>query len=190
MIPSQDAFEQRVGPRKVRRLLSEQQPREPPGDFRLRIGQRLRLWGKRANGHFEGTWKNVIFLSATPGPYELEKCTGEIVEQVIRPTGLVDPRISVKPARGQVPDLLHRIAERAAVHERVLVTTLTKRLAEDLSGYIKQEGLKGEYLHSEIDTLERVQILRDLRRGVFDVLVGINLLREGLDLPETSSSSG
>ncbi len=135
---------------------------------------------------FEGTWKNVLFMSATPAPYELEHCGGEVVEQIIRPTGLIDPPIAVHPARGQVPDLLHRIAERAAVGERVLVTTLTKRLAEDLSRYIKQEGLRGEYLHSEIDTLERVQILKSLQAGVFDVLVGVNLLREGLDLPDVS----
>jgi excinuclease ABC subunit B len=135
---------------------------------------------------FEGMWDQVLFVSATPGPYELEKCGGEIVEQIIRPTGLVDPEIQVKPARGQVPDLLTRIGERAAAGERVLVTTLTKRLAEDLSKYILQEGLRGKYLHSEIDTLERVEILNELRAGAFDVLVGVNLLREGLDLPEVS----
>jgi excinuclease ABC subunit B len=135
---------------------------------------------------FEGTWKNVIFMSATPGPYELEHTAGEVVEQIVRPTGLIDPPITVRPARGQVPDLLQRIAQRAAIGERVLVTTLTKRLAEDLSRYIKQEGLRGEYLHSEIDTLERVHILKDLQAGKFDVLVGVNLLREGLDLPEVS----
>jgi len=117
---------------------------------------------------------------------ELELCGGEIIEQVIRPTGLIDPPIEVRPARGQVPDLLQRIAERAAAGERVLVTTLTKRLAEDLSKYIQQEGLKGKYLHSDIETIERVQILRELREGKFDVLVGVNLLREGLDLPEVS----
>ena len=109
-----------------------------------------------------------------------------MVEQIIRPTGLVDPQIAVQPARGQVPDLLQRIGQRATAGERVLVTTLTKRLAEDLSQYIQQEGLRGQYLHSEIDTLERVKILNDLRRGAFDVLVGVNLLREGLDLPEVS----
>jgi len=135
---------------------------------------------------FEETWQNVLFMSATPGPYELERCGGEVVEQIIRPTGLIDPPIEVRPARGQVPDLLTRIAERAAAGERVLVTTLTKRLAEDLSRYIKQEGLRGEYLHSEIDTLERVEILKSLQAGKFDVLVGVNLLREGLDLPEVS----
>ena len=135
---------------------------------------------------FEAMWDQVLFVSATPGPYELEKCGGEVVEQIIRPTGLVDPPITVQPARGQVPDLLQRIGQRAAAGERILVTTLTKRLAEDLSQYIQQEGLRGRYLHSEIDTLERVGILNDLRQGKFDVLVGVNLLREGLDLPEVS----
>jgi excinuclease ABC subunit B len=135
---------------------------------------------------FQGMWHQVLFLSATPGPIELELCGGEVVEQIIRPTGLVDPPIEVHPARGQVPDLLQRIAQRAAAHERVLVTTLTKRLAEDLSKYIQQEGLRGKYLHSDIDTLERVAILKELREGKFDVLVGVNLLREGLDLPEVS----
>ncbi|NLE58813.1 MAG: excinuclease ABC subunit UvrB [Planctomycetes bacterium] len=135
---------------------------------------------------FEGMWNQVLFVSATPGPYELGKCGGEVVEQIIRPTGLVDPMIYVHPARGQVPDLLDRISERVAVGERVLVTTLTKRLAEDLSAYVEQKGFRCKYLHSEIDTLERVEILNDLRRGDFDVLVGVNLLREGLDLPEVS----
>jgi len=135
---------------------------------------------------FEAMWSKVLFVSATPGPYELEKCGGEVVEQIIRPTGLVDPTIEVAPARGQVPDLLRRIQERAAAGQRVLVTTLTKRLAEDLSAYIQQAGLRGRYLHSEIETLERIEILRDLRLGHFDVLVGVNLLREGLDLPEVS----
>jgi len=135
---------------------------------------------------FEAMWHKVLFVSATPGPYELKLCGGEVVEQIIRPTGLVDPQIEVHPARGQVPDLLKRIQERVAAGERVLVTTLTKRLAEDLSAYIQQAGLRGRYLHSEIDTLERVDILRELREGVFDVLVGVNLLREGLDLPEVS----
>jgi excinuclease ABC subunit B len=135
---------------------------------------------------FQSMWDQVLFVSATPGPMELELCGGEIVEQIIRPTGLVDPPIEVLPARGQVPDILRRIAERAAAGERVLVTTLTKRLAEDLSRYIQNEGLRGRYLHSDIDTLERVAILKDLREGKFDVLVGVNLLREGLDLPEVS----
>ena len=135
---------------------------------------------------FEAMWSQALFVSATPGPYELRKCEGEVVEQVIRPTGLVDPIIEVRPARGQVPDLLAQCHERVAAGQRVLITTLTKRLAEDLSSYIQQAGLRGRYLHSEIDTLERVEILRDLRLGQFDVLVGVNLLREGLDLPEVS----
>ncbi|OWY71709.1 excinuclease ABC subunit B [cyanobacterium TDX16] len=135
---------------------------------------------------FEAMWDQTLFVSATPGPYELRKTGGEVVEQVIRPTGLLDPVISVRPARGQVPDLLHEIQVRTAAGQRTLVTTLTKRLAEDLAGYIQQTGIKGAYLHSEIDTLERVQILRELRDGKYDCLVGVNLLREGLDLPEVS----
>jgi len=135
---------------------------------------------------FENMWKQALFVSATPGPYELKKCNGEAVEQVIRPTGLLDPLITVKPARGQVPDLLHQIQARVAAGERTLVTTLTKRLAEDLAAYIQQAGIRGAYLHSEIDTIERVQVLRELRDGKYDVLVGVNLLREGLDLPEVS----
>ncbi len=135
---------------------------------------------------FEAMWNQVLFVSATPAPYELVKCGGEVVEQIIRPTGLVDPVIHVAAARGQVPDLLKRIDDRVLAGERVLVTTLTKRLAEDLSAYIDQRGYRGRYLHSEIDTLERVEIINDLRRGEFDVLVGVNLLREGLDLPEVS----
>jgi len=128
----------------------------------------------------------VVFVSATPGPYELAKAGGVVVEQVIRPTGLMDPPIDVRPVKGQVDDLLAEIRDRAARKERVLVTTLTKRMAEDLTAYYHELGVKVRYLHSDIDTLERVEILRDLRRGVFDVLVGINLLREGLDLPEVS----
>jgi excinuclease ABC subunit B len=128
----------------------------------------------------------VVFVSATPGPYELAKAGGVVVEQVIRPTGLMDPPIEVRPVRGQVDDLLTEIRDRAAKHERVLVTTLTKRMAEDLTTYYQELGVRVRYLHSDIDTLERVEILRDLRRGTFDVLVGINLLREGLDLPEVS----
>jgi len=135
---------------------------------------------------FQSMWGRVLFVSATPGPFELDLCGGEIVEQIIRPTGLVDPPIEVLSARGQVQDILQRIGQRAAAGERVLVTTLTKRLAEDLSRYIEQEGLKCRYLHSDIDTLERVTILKELREGKFDVLVGVNLLREGLDLPEVS----
>ncbi len=128
----------------------------------------------------------VLYVSATPGKVELERTGGEVVEQVIRPTGLIDPEILVHPAQGQVPHLLEAIKERVAQGDRVLVTALTKRLAEDLSAYIQEAGIRGRYLHSEIETLERVEILRDLREGKFDVLVGINLLREGLDLPEVS----
>jgi len=134
----------------------------------------------------EKLWPQVLFVSATPGPYELEKTGGQFVEQVIRPTGLVDPVIEVRPADGQVPDLLERIRQRTAAGQRTLVTTLTKRLAEDLSNYLADQEIKCRYLHSEIDTLDRVQILRELREGQFDVLVGVNLLREGLDLPEVS----
>src|ERR1044071_8299713 len=130
--------------------------------------------------------RQVVFVSATPGPYELTKSGGVVVEQVIRPTGLMDPPIDVRPVRGQVDDLLKEIRERAERKERVLVTTLTKRMAEDLTAYYQELGVKVRYLHSDIDTLERIEILRDLRRGAFDVLVGINLLREGLDLPEVS----
>jgi excinuclease ABC subunit B len=130
--------------------------------------------------------KQALFMSATPAAYELERSGGEVVEQVIRPTGLVDPVLHVKPARGQVPDLIEEIKKRAAIKERVLVTTLTKRLAEDLSNYLREAGLRGKWLHSELDAIERVQVLRELREGAFDVLVGVNLLREGLDLPEVS----
>jgi excinuclease ABC subunit B len=135
-------------------------------------------WEQRVN--------QVVFVSATPGPYELSKAGGVVVEQVIRPTGLMDPPIEVRPVRGQVDDLLKEIRDRVSQKERVLVTTLTKRMAEDLTTYYQELGVKVRYLHSDIDTLERVEILRDLRRGAFDVLVGINLLREGLDLPEVS----
>ena len=128
----------------------------------------------------------VLFVSATPSQYELKTCRGEVVEQIIRPTGLIDPEIAVRPARGQVDDLLIEIAKRADRGERVLVTTLTKRMAEDLSEFIQEEGLRGHYLHSEMDAFERVDVLRDLRLGRFDVVVGVNLLREGLDLPEVS----
>lgn len=128
----------------------------------------------------------ILFVSATPGSYELKKCHGHVVEQIIRPTGLVDPVIHVKPAKTQVDDLLKQIKIRIQRKERVLVTTLTKRLAEDLNEYVKEEGFKGMYLHSEINAIERVTILRDLRLGKFDVLIGVNLLREGLDLPEVS----
>ncbi len=128
----------------------------------------------------------VVFVSATPGPYELRQSQGVVVEQIIRPTGLVDPEIDIRPVRGQVDDLLGEIRARVASRERVLVTTLTKRMSEDLTQYYQELGVRVRYLHSDIETLERVEILRDLRRGTFDVLVGINLLREGLDLPEVS----
>ena len=135
---------------------------------------------------FEHRTNQVIYVSATPGPYELTKTGGVVVEQVIRPTGLVDPEVEVRPVKGQVDDLLEQIRQRTARNERVLVTTLTKRMAEDLAEYFAEVGVRFRYLHSEIETLERVRILRDLRRGEFDVLIGINLLREGLDLPEVS----
>jgi excinuclease ABC subunit B len=135
---------------------------------------------------FEARVGQVVYVSATPGPYELQKSGGVVVEQVIRPTGLMDPPIDVRPVKGQVDDLLAEIRTRAAKNERVLVTTLTKRMAEDLTEYYHDLGVRVRYLHSDIETLERVRILRDLRRGEFDVLVGINLLREGLDLPEVS----
>jgi len=127
----------------------------------------------------------VIFTSATPGPYEL-KVSDQVVEQIIRPTGLVDPEVIVRPTKGQIDDLIGEIKERVSRGERVLVTTLTKRMAEDLSEYLAELDLKVHYLHSEIETLVRSEILRDLRLGVYDVVVGINLLREGLDLPEVS----
>ncbi len=135
---------------------------------------------------FEERVNQVVYVSATPGPYELEKTAGVVVEQVIRPTGLMDPVIVVQPAKGQIDDLVGRIHQRIERGERVLVTTLTKRMAEDLTEYYQELGIRAKYLHSDIDTLDRVKILRDLRRGDFDVLVGINLLREGLDLPEVS----
>jgi excinuclease ABC subunit B len=128
----------------------------------------------------------TVYLSATPGPYELERSGGEFVEQVIRPTGLVDPEVVVKPTKGQIDDLVHEIRSRAERDERVLVTTLTKKMAEDLTDYLLELGIRVRYLHSEVDTLRRVELLRELRKGDYDVLVGINLLREGLDLPEVS----
>jgi len=135
---------------------------------------------------FEHRVNQAIYVSATPGPYELTKSGGVFVEQVIRPTGLVDPEVEIRPVKGQVDDLLEEIRIRAAKNERVLVTTLTKRMAEDLSEYFSEIGVRCRYLHSEVETLDRIKILRDLRRGEFDVLIGINLLREGLDLPEVS----
>ncbi|HTW47824.1 MAG TPA: excinuclease ABC subunit UvrB [Acidobacteriaceae bacterium] len=135
---------------------------------------------------FEARTNQLVYVSATPGPYELTKAAGVVVEQIIRPTGLVDPEVEIRPVRGQIDDLLHEIRDRAQKNERVLVTTLTKRMAEDLAGYYSEVGVRCRYMHSEIETLERVKLLRDLRRGEYDVLIGINLLREGLDLPEVS----
>lgn len=135
---------------------------------------------------FESRVHQVIYVSATPGPYELTKAAGVVVEQVIRPTGLIDPEIEVRPIKGQVDDLLGEIRSRAERNERALVNTLTKRMAEDLSEYYSEVGVKCAYLHSEVSTLDRLKILRDLRRGIYDVLIGVNLLREGLDLPEVS----
>ena len=135
---------------------------------------------------FENRVNQVVYVSATPGPYELGKTHGEFVEQIIRPTGLIDPPVEIRPIKGQVDDLLHEIRLRTAQNERTLVTTLTKRMAEDLSGYYTEVGVKCAWLHSEVTTLDRIKILRDLRRGEHDVLIGVNLLREGLDLPEVS----
>src|SRR4029079_8971656 len=135
---------------------------------------------------FERRTNQIVYVSATPGPYELTKTGGVVVEQVIRPTGLTDPQVEVRPVRGQIDDLLHEIRARAEKNERVLVTTLTKRMSEDLAEYYTEVGGKCRYLHSEVETLDRIKILRGLRRGEFDVLIGINLLREGLDLPEVS----
>ncbi|MGA2019114.1 MAG: excinuclease ABC subunit UvrB [Candidatus Sulfotelmatobacter sp.] len=135
---------------------------------------------------FDHRTNQLVYVSATPGPYELTKSAGVVVEQIIRPTGLIDPEIEVRPVKGQIDDLLHEIRARVEHGERVLVTTLTKRMAEDLAEYYAEVGVKCRYMHSEIETLERVKILRDLRKGEFDVLIGINLLREGLDLPEVS----
>jgi excinuclease ABC subunit B len=135
---------------------------------------------------FESRAHQTIYVSATPGPYELTKSAGVVVEQIIRPTGLVDPEVEIRPIRGQIDDLLAEIRLRVELNQRVLVTVLTKRMAEDLSGYYSEVGVKCRYMHSEIETLERVRLLRDLRRGEYDVLIGINLLREGLDLPEVS----
>jgi excinuclease ABC subunit B len=135
---------------------------------------------------FEHRTNQLVYVSATPGPYELTKSAGVVVEQIIRPTGLIDPEVEVRPVKGQIDDLLHEIRARVDKGERVLVTTLTKRMSEDLAEYYAEVGLKCRYMHSEIETLERVKILRDLRKGEFDVLIGINLLREGLDLPEVS----
>ncbi len=135
---------------------------------------------------FEHRMNQMVYVSATPGPWELTKSAGVVIEQIIRPTGLVDPPVEIRPVKGQIDDLLHEIRDRVSRNERVLVTTLTKRMSEDLAEYYAEVGVKCRYMHSEIETLERVKILRDLRKGEFDVLIGINLLREGLDLPEVS----
>ena len=154
-------------------------------DFGFRLPSALD--NRPLNFHeFEACVGQTVYVSATPGPYELEKSQGVIIEQIIRPTGLIDPEVTVRPARDQVDDLLEEIRRRIEVDERVLVTTLTKKMAEDLTDYFQDVGLKVRYIHSDVETIERVEIIRDLRRGVFDVLVGINLLREGLDLPEVS----
>ncbi|MCG3203535.1 MAG: UvrABC system protein B [Elusimicrobia bacterium] len=135
---------------------------------------------------FESMVPQAVYVSATPGPYELEHCKGEVVEQVIRPTGLVDPEVTIHPTKGQIPDLMRRIKEHVAKKFRVLITTLTKKMAEDLTDYLNDQGLRVRYMHSDIDALERIEIIQKLRKAEFDVLVGINLLREGLDLPEVS----
>jgi excinuclease ABC subunit B len=135
---------------------------------------------------FESRSGQIIYVSATPGPYELTKSSGVVVEQIIRPTGLTDPNVEIRPVKGQIDDLLAEIRDRANKNQRVLVTTLTKRMAEDLAGYYTEVGVRCRYMHSEIETLERIKLLRDLRKGEYDVLIGINLLREGLDLPEVS----
>ncbi len=135
---------------------------------------------------FEERTNQIIYVSATPGPYELTKSSGVVVEQIIRPTGLVDPPVEIRPVKGQIDDLLHEIRDRVSKGERVLVTTLTKRMSEDLAEYYAEVGVRCRYMHSEIETLERIKLLRDLRKGEYDVLIGINLLREGLDLPEVS----
>jgi excinuclease ABC subunit B len=135
---------------------------------------------------FESRTGQIVYVSATPGPYELTKSAGVVVEQIIRPTGLIDPVVEIRPIKGQIDDLLAEIRDRAEKNQRVLVTTLTKRMAEDLAGYYTEVGVRCRYMHSEIETLERIKLLRDLRKGEYDVLIGINLLREGLDLPEVS----
>jgi excinuclease ABC subunit B len=135
---------------------------------------------------FQSRINQVLYVSATPGPYELKKTEGVVVQQIVRPTGLIDPEIIIKPIKGQMDDLLHQIKLRANRNERVLVTTLTKKMAEDLTEFLSEYGVRVRFLHSEVDTLDRVVVLRDLRRGIFDALIGVNLLREGLDLPEVS----
>jgi excinuclease ABC subunit B len=135
---------------------------------------------------FESRTGQIIYVSATPGSYELTKSAGVVVEQIIRPTGLIDPMVEIRPIKGQIDDLLAEIRDRVALNQRILVTTLTKRMSEDLASYYTEVGVRCRYMHSEIETLERIKLLRDLRKGEYDVLIGINLLREGLDLPEVS----
>ena len=135
---------------------------------------------------FEAMQNQVIYVSATPADYELQKCDGVYVEQVIRPTGLLDPIIEIRPSLNQIDDLIEEIQTRAEIDERVLVTTLTKRMAEELAKYLDKVNIRCRYIHSDVDTLERIEIMQDLRKGLFDVLIGVNLLREGLDLPEVS----
>jgi len=187
-----DEWERRVGLADLARDVSASRRRPAKAWQRSGLVGSLSFWPHLAAAATStpdtlgGEHRQVIFVSATPGPYELELTRGAIVEQIIRPTGLIDPEIEIRPVRGQVDDLLQQIRARAAAGERVLVTTLTKRMAEDLATYYQELGVRVRYLHSDIDTLERIDILRDLRRGQFDVLIGINLLREGLDLPEVS----
>jgi excinuclease ABC subunit B len=137
-------------------------------------------------GEFEDKINQVIYVSATPGDYELERVNNKVVEQIIRPTGLLDPTIEIKPSKGQIDDIMNEIHKKMAVNERVLITTLTIRMAEELAAYLKEYNIKVAYLHNEIKTLERLKIIRDLRLGKYDVVVGINLLREGIDIPEVS----
>lgn len=135
---------------------------------------------------FEANTGQTIYVSATPAAYELEKCNGVVVEQIIRPTGILDPEIEVVPSKNQIDHLINEIQKRIEINEKVLVTTLTKRMAEELSKYLDRIRIKCQYIHSDVDTLERVQIIENLRKGVIDVIVGVNLLREGLDMPEVS----
>ena len=155
---------------------------------RLRLPPALRAWttARSASKSWRRRTGQIVYVSATPGPYELTKSGGVVVEQIIRPTGLIDPQVEIRPVKGQIDDLLAEIRDRAANNQRVLVTTLTKRMAEDLADYYTEVGVRCRYMHSEIETLERIKLLRDLRQGEYDVLIGINLLREGLDLPEVS----
>ncbi len=182
--PPSDQIERTAAPPALRKL---DDPLDNKAWLRL-VEECVDLFDEldRHSSSFDAPRREVVEHVSSRLREILERCGGEVVEQVIRPTGLVDPLLHVRPARGQVPDLIEEIKKRAAKSERVLVTTLTKRLAEDLSAYLRDAGLRGKWLHSELDAIERVQILRELREGAFDVLVGVNLLREGLDLPEVS----